>query len=135
VGFGWFKIGLPETRQVLWVLVAHDFERQQDLILLTNVPLESADDVRQVYSDWGQHSRIEHGYRFEQEKGLDVEDMRVETLKRMRRLFILVLLAAQFVYYIGRTWKCAAIIWLRQLGRGNWVHPRSVGDFCRSPAI
>jgi hypothetical protein len=42
--------------------------------------------------------------------------MRVETLERMRRLFILVLLAAQFVCHIGRTWTKAAVLWLRQLG-------------------
>jgi hypothetical protein len=34
----------------------------------------------------------------------------------MRRLFILVLLAAQFVCYINRTWTQPAILWLRQLG-------------------
>jgi hypothetical protein len=41
--------------------------------------------------------------------------MRVETLEHMRRLFILVLLAAQFVYHIGCTWPKAAGLWLRQL--------------------
>ena len=34
---------------------------------------------------------IEHGYRFDQEQGLDVEDIRVQTMQRMRRLFALVL--------------------------------------------
>jgi hypothetical protein len=116
IGFGWLKIRLLDTAQVLWVLVAHDFERDHDLILLTNVPLENADTVRQVYADWRQRGNIEQGYRFDQEEGLDVEDMRVETLERMRRLFILVLLAAQFVYQIGRTWTKVAVLWLRQLG-------------------
>ncbi len=51
MGFGWFKIRLLETRQVLWVLVAHDFDDGHDLILLTNVPLETADDVRTVCAD------------------------------------------------------------------------------------
>ncbi len=60
--------------------------------------------------------RIEHGYRFDQEEGLNVEDLRVETLERMRRLFVLVLLAAQFVGYIARTWSRATVLWLRQLG-------------------
>ncbi|HKZ70555.1 MAG TPA: hypothetical protein VJ020_10780 [Anaerolineales bacterium] len=114
--FGWFEIRLPETQQALWVLVAHDAQRQHDLVLLTNIPLLEARIVRQVYGDWRQRSRIEHGYRFDQEEGLDVEDMRVETLERMRRLFILVLLAAQFICAIGRTWSPAAVIWLRQLG-------------------
>jgi hypothetical protein len=52
MGFGWFKIRLLETQQEVWVLVAHDFEAQHDLILLTNVPLETPGTVRQVYHDW-----------------------------------------------------------------------------------
>ena len=116
MGFGWFKIRLLETRQVLWVLVAHDRAANHDLILLTNVPLEKDAGVRQVYADWRQRGNIEHGYRFDQEEGLDVEDMRVETVEHMRRLFVLVLLAAQFVYYIGRTWTHTAVRWLRDLG-------------------
>ena len=115
-GFGWFKLRLPVTHQVLWALVAHDFEDGHDLILLTNVPLETANIVRAVYSDWRLRARIEHGYRFDQEDGLDVEDMRVKSLERMRRLFVLVLLAAQFVFYVGRTWARASVLWLRQLG-------------------
>lgn len=116
MSFGWFKIRLLENGQELWVLVAHDPKGEHTLILLTNVPLESAEGVRQVYHDWRLRSRIEHGYRFDQEEGLDVEDVRVETLERMRRVFILVLLAAQFVGHIGRTWSTAAVLWLRQLG-------------------
>ncbi len=101
-GFGWFKIRLLETQQVLWGLVAHDLAANRDLILLINIPLEHANGVRQVYGDWRQRGTMEHGYRFDQEEGLNVEAMRVETLERMRRLFVLVLLAAQFVYYLGR---------------------------------
>ena len=115
-GFGWFQIRLLETHQVLWVLVAHNRTTGHDLILLTNVPLARADTVRQVYGDWRQRGNIEHGYRFDQEQGLDVEDMRVETLEHMRRLFVLVLLAAQFVYYLGGTWPGPAVRWLRDLG-------------------
>lgn len=115
-GFGWFKIRLLETQQTLGVVVAHDFGDGHDLILLTNVELHNADTVRQVYGDWRQRGNIEHGYRFNQEDGLDLEDRRVETLEHMRRLFVLVLLAAQFVYSIGRTWTHTAVRWLRNLG-------------------
>ena len=115
-GFGWFKIRLLGTHPVLWVLVAHNFVEGHNLLLLTNVPLQKADTVRQVYSDWRHRGNIEHGYRFDQEDGLDVEDMRVETLEHMRRLFVLVLLAAQFVYHIGQTWSYAAVQWFRNLG-------------------
>ncbi len=61
-------------------------------------------------------SRIEHGYRFAQEQGLDVEDMRVQTLARMQRLFVLVLVAAQFVFHLVDTWPVEAVQWLRKLG-------------------
>ncbi len=116
IGFGWFQIRILDTQQILWVLVAHHFDEDRDLILLTNVPLENRRVVRQVYQDWRLRGKIEHGYRFEQEDGLDVEDLRVETLERMRRLFVLVLLAAQFVCYIGRTWSHSTVTWLRELG-------------------
>jgi hypothetical protein len=129
IRFGWFEVRLPETLQTLWVLVAHDVERQHDLILLTNIPLREARRVRQVYGDWRQRSVIEHGYRFDQEEGLDVEDMRVETLERMRRLFILVLLAAQFICAIGRTWAPVAVLWLRQLGGKLGLHSDRDGPY------
>lgn len=116
IQFGWFKVRLPETQQVLWVVVAHDSDRQHDLVLITNVPLNTARLVREVYTDWRQRSYVEHGYRFDQEQGLDVEDVRVSTLERMRRLFVLVRLAAQFVTQIDHHWPRAAVTWLRTLG-------------------
>ena len=72
--------------------------------------------ARAVYEDWRLRSRIEHGYRFAQEQGLDVEDMRVQTLAKMQRLFVLVLVAAQFVLYVSDTWPTVAVQWLRKLG-------------------
>lgn len=114
--FGWFQVRLPASQQTLWVLVVHDPTDQHDVILLTNVPLTHADVVRQVYADWRQRGQIEHFYRFDQEDGLDIEDLRVQTLERMRRLFVLVLLAAQFVATIACTWSPTAVRWLRQLG-------------------
>ncbi len=115
-GFGWLQIRLLDTLQILWVLVAHSFDDAHDLILLTNVPLGDRRLVRRVYCDWRLRGKIDHGYRFDQEEGLDVEDLRVTTLERMRRLFVLVLLAAQFVCYVGRTWTPSAVRWLRILG-------------------
>jgi hypothetical protein len=114
--FGWFLIRLPDTHQHLWVLVAHEERINRTCVLLSNVPLHAVDDMRSVYDDWRLRSRIEHGYRFDQEQGLDVEDMRVQTLERMKRLFLLVLAAAQFVFYLIDTWPDPAIHWLRSLG-------------------
>jgi hypothetical protein len=117
VRFGWFQIRLPDNPgQILWVLVADDPSMDREMALITNVPLETIPIVQQVYNDWRLRSRIEHGYRFDQEQGLDVEDMRVHTLKRMRRLFAVVLLSAQIVFVIAIHWPPNAILWLRQLG-------------------
>ena len=93
-----------------------DVARLVSLVLITNIPLETVAVVQQVYNDWRLRSRIEHGYRFDQEQGLDVEDMRVHTLDRMRRLFAIVLLSAQIVFVISVHWPPKAVLWLRQLG-------------------
>lgn len=113
---GWFPICLPETHQPLWVLVVQDDLENRTLTLLTNVPILTETIAQQIYNDWRLRGRIEHGYRFDQEQGLDVEDLRVHTLERMRRIFALVLLAAQFVFSLMKHWPPNAILWLRTLG-------------------
>jgi hypothetical protein len=117
VHLGWFQIRLPEKpEQSLWILVADDPDMERQFVLITNIPLKTVVIVQQVYNDWRLRSRIEHGYRFDQEQGLDVEDMRVHTLDRMRRLFAIVLLSAQIVFVIAVHWPPKAVLWLRQLG-------------------
>jgi hypothetical protein len=113
---GWFLIRLPNTHQPIWVLVAHNTLENRNAVLLTNVPIRSETQAIQLYGDWRLRGKIEHGYRFDQEQGLDVEDLRVHTLERMRRLFALVLAAAQFVFYLMRRWPPKAVYWLRMLG-------------------
>jgi len=116
IQFGWFRVRIPGTTHPLWILVADDQTIIRQLVLITNVPLVNVTMVQQVYNDWRLRTRIEHGYRFDQEQGLDVEDMRVHTVERMRRLFALVLLAAQLVFVISEHWPPKAVLWLRQLG-------------------
>jgi hypothetical protein len=116
VSLGWLPLRLPDTQQRLWALVAYDPDYRRQIILLTNVPLTTPEMAEQVYTQWRCRPRIEHTYRFDQEQGLDVEDMRVQTVERMRRVFVLVLLAALFVYYIDHTWPQQAVFWLRRLG-------------------
>jgi hypothetical protein len=60
--------------------------------------------AQELYHDWRLRGRTEHGYRFDQEQGLDVEAIRVHTLERMHRLFVLFLLAAQFVFHLDQHW-------------------------------
>ena len=45
-----------------------------------------------------------------------MERICVRTLERMRRIFVLVLLAALFVYYTAHTWPQRMVLWLRRLG-------------------
>jgi len=97
-------------------LVADDETLNRQLVLITNVPLTQVSIVQQVYNDWRLLGRIEQGDRFDQEQGRDVEDMRVQTVDRMRRLFAIVLLAAQIVFAISEQWPPQAVLWLRQLG-------------------
>jgi len=116
VALGWLMIRLPETQQVLWALAAHGPDFKRDLILLTNVPVHTPRDAQMIYTDWRYRPQIEHTYRFDQEDGLDVEDVRVQTLERMRRVFVLTLLAAMFVYHIAHAWPQHMVLWLRRLG-------------------
>ena len=116
VSLGWLPLRLPDTQLDLWALVAYapDFRRQ--IILLTNIPIDNAQVAEQVHTRWRFRRRIEHACRFHQEQGPDVKDMRVQTAEWMRRVFVLVLLAALFVYYIDQTWPPQAVFWLRRSG-------------------
>jgi hypothetical protein len=116
VAMGWLQIRIPTTQQVLWALVVEDSYHDRPLVLLTNVPIRTATDAKVVYTEWRDRPQIEHTYRFDQEDGLDVEDMRVQTMERMRRVFVMVLLAALFVYHVDHTWPRRMVLWLRQLG-------------------
>ena len=118
------------------MLVAHNTLENRHAVLLTNVPIRSETDAIQVYGDWRLRGKIEPGYRFDQEQGLYIEDVRVRTLERMRRLFALVLAAAQFVFYLMRRWPRKAVYWLRDLGGklglktdrdGSYIVLRGVG--------
>ena len=116
IQFGWFKIRLPGTDRDLWILVANDQTMNRQLVLITNVSLTNIPIAQEAYNDWRLRTRIEHGYRFDQEQGLDVEDLRVHTVERMRRIFAMVLLAAQIVFVISVRWPPKAVLWIRQLG-------------------
>jgi hypothetical protein len=113
---GWFTIRLPGTHQSLSVLVAHNDLENRNAVLITNAPIRSEADALLIYSDWRLRGKIEHGYRFDPEQGLDVKDLRVQTVERIRRLFALVLAAAQFVFHRMHHWLCKAVSWLRKLG-------------------
>jgi hypothetical protein len=51
------------------------------------------DQGHAIYQHWQIRGRIEHGERYAQDQGLDVENMRVQTRARLGRLFRLVVAA------------------------------------------
>ncbi len=81
VSLGWLVLRLPTTQLRLWALVAYDTDLDRQIILLTNIPIRTAEDAEQIYTRWRCRPRIEHTYRFDQEQGLDIEDVRVQTIE------------------------------------------------------
>lgn len=120
VKVGWLHLRLPDSEQELWAVVCEEYDvadkAVRTLVLVTSVPVLEMAQAQELYEDWRLRGRIEHGYRFCQEAGLDVEDMRVRSVERMRRVFILVLLAAQFVMHLMERWPAMGVGWLRLLG-------------------
>ena len=116
VHLGWFQVRFADLPQPMWVLIARRSEYEAELVLLTTIPILDATEARLAYDQWRTRPAIEHTYRFDQEQGLDVEDMRVRSLEAMRRLFVLVLLTALFVAFLAATWPQPAVTWLRSLG-------------------
>ena len=116
VALGWFALYLPDEPDPLCLLTIHDPDLDRDIGLLTNRPIQTAAEAETVFVTWRCRPQIEHTYRLDQEAGVDVEDLRVQTLEHMRRVFVMVLAAAAFLYHIDQTWQPEALHWLRSLG-------------------
>ena len=116
LGLGWLKIRLPDWEKPLWLLAIYDHDLDKNFGLLTNDPITTAAQAETVLTTWRYRPQIEHTYRLDQEAGLNVEAMQVQTLERMRRVFILVLLTAAFLYHLNQNWQPEALHWLRSLG-------------------
>ncbi len=112
----WFKIRIPDTQQILWIVVAQTQGFSDPLVLFAHRSVTSALEAQQVYRDWRYRPNIEHLYRFIQEDGLDVEEIQVQTLERQRRTFVLVLVAALFVLRVPSLWRPETVTFLRVLG-------------------
>ena len=113
---GCFKIRFADLPEPMWALLVRGSDEQPELVLLPTTPLTEVAQAQLVLEQWRMRPSLEHTYRFDQEHGLDVEDMRVRSLEAMRRLFVLVLLTALFVAHLAVTWPEPALTWLRSLG-------------------
>jgi hypothetical protein len=122
VRLGWYRIRLPGEPDPLWLLVvetldADEGEEEERLLgLLTNIPITDLNAAQQIYQDWRLRGRIEHGYRFDQEAGLDIEQLMVRSLDRMQRLFVFVLWSMHFVTHALHAWPQMIVEWFQLLG-------------------
>ncbi len=121
----WFRFRLPDHSGTAWAVVAQTYpqqERPQDfwlpplhLVLITQRPVRSLRHAWGVYRDWAQRGRIEPFYRFIQEDGLDVETILLRHLESFRRMLLIVLLAAFFIFQLAEAWSPVLIQWIRSL--------------------
>ncbi len=116
VALGWLTVYLPDEPDPLWVLTIRDPDLNRTIGLLTNRPIQTMAAAETVLVTGRYRPDIEQTYRLDQEAGVDVEDLRVQTLEQMRRVFLMVLAAATFLYHIDQTWQPEALHWLRSLG-------------------
>jgi len=121
---GRYRIRLPDSGQELSLVVIEnlsptkeeDDEEERLLGLLTHREVADLAAAQQVYQDWRLRHRIEDGYRFEQEAGLDIEQVMVRSLEAMQRMFVAVLWAMHFITHILTDWPREVIVWLQWLG-------------------
>jgi hypothetical protein len=99
VTLGYLPIWLPNHEHPDYLLVSHVHGTGQEWMLLTNVPITSDQQAREIWFSccrW----RIETTFRFLPKEGLRWEDFRVLDLEAIRRLITLVLIAALFLLTI-----------------------------------
>jgi hypothetical protein len=118
VTLDWLQIRVPRSDQILWMIVSESKLFSEPLVLITNRPVTNVSQAQQIYTDWRLRPAIEHLYRFIQEDGLDIEEIRLHKLERRRRELTLILVAALFVLRLPQLWSPAVLSWLRQLGSG-----------------
>ncbi|RME60403.1 hypothetical protein D6779_02280 [Candidatus Parcubacteria bacterium] len=126
VRLGWYRIRLPESGQELFLVVVNnltkpkgeDEEEEEDRLfgLLTNRQVLDLEDAQAVYQDWRLRHRIEDGYRFEQEAGLDIEQVMIHSLAGMQRMFVAVLWAMHLITHLLESWPQEVLVWLQWLG-------------------
>lgn len=129
VRLDWFRFRLPQKRGQhyqavvaetrILVKVGPEEEKwlpPRHLVMVTPRPVRGRRAARQVYTDWCSRGRIESFYRFLQEEGVGVEGFLVRKLERIRRIVILVVVAALFVLRLASLWDPVLVHWLRRLG-------------------
>jgi hypothetical protein len=100
VTLGYRKLWLPGHSQPYWLVVSNVYGIGQQWILLTNVPIQNAEQAKEIWFNYRRRWCVEDTFRFLQKEGLRWEDFKVLGWEAIRRLVNLVLIAALFLLNI-----------------------------------
>jgi hypothetical protein len=100
VTLGFTQVWLPEHEHPYYLLVTYVHGIGQQWMLLTNVPVFNSKQAQQIWFNYRRRWRVETTFRFLQRDGLRWDDFKVLDFEAIRRLIILVLIAALFLLNI-----------------------------------
>lgn len=80
-----FKCKLNKSKDAIWIVIAYMDNNPEPLILMTNKPLITKDDIAQMVYRYSSRWRIEEYFRFKKSE-LDFENFRVKTLDSINNL-------------------------------------------------
>jgi len=115
LGYGRIRLVTANGLQC-WLIVAHAMIFRKPMWLLTDAPIAALDDAVALWQQYRNRPRIEDLFRLLQERGFDIEDMRLRSMARLERLMAVVWAAAQFLWHLSLTLPEEAQEWLRRLG-------------------
>jgi hypothetical protein len=117
IRLGYCRIHLPTANNLeCWLIVGHASIFRKPLWLLTNAPITDLDAAIALWWQFRTRPHIEHLFRLLQERGLDIEDIRLRTQERSEKLIAVVWAAAQFLWHLSLTLSASVQAWLRRLG-------------------
>ena len=100
VTLGYRKVWLPGHHRPYWLVVSNVYGIGQQWILLTNVPIRSVKQAKEIWFNYRRRWSVENAFRFLKKEGLRWEDFKVLGWEAIRRLVNLVLIAALFLLNI-----------------------------------
>lgn len=127
VHLAWARLRLPEDSLRFWAVSARTEvigrKRPPDVwlppahlvLVVIGRPVNNARQAWQVYQDWAQRGQIDLFYRFLQEDGFNVEKILLHKLERFRRLLLLIIILAFFIFHLEHWWSPVLLRWLRSL--------------------
>jgi hypothetical protein len=117
IRLGYGRIRFPQPYNLpCWLIVAHASLFKKPLWLLSNAPIARLDDALALWWQYRDRPHIEDLFRLLQERGLDIEDMRLRQQERLEKLMAVVWLAAYILWRLKRALSPSVQAWLRRLG-------------------